>query len=137
MSVTYAITCILCGVIVLLKLPIYITMIFQLILYALQYIIECPYYTLKSQYLKSFASSKMRIRMTGAFEIVTCVSQTMLGFTTSHILNTVSATTTSIILGIVFLIIAICVSIYMKKRFGLRPKEYTKDDIEILNPSKG
>lgn len=102
-----------------------------LILFATQYAIQGPYYTLITKYLKSFATPKMRVKIDTTFNLIRSIAQFLMALLATYFLNITTPKYTFIILGTVFIIIMIFVLQWMKSRFGLKPEEYNQKDIKF------
>ena len=100
-------------------------------LYALQYIIKGPYYTIQKRYLNSFSSPSMASKIYSANSLVESLFRTVICYVASLLLGVVSTTYSIIIIGCVFTIIFIFVLDYMKDKIGLKPEEYNKKDINF------
>lgn len=134
-SVTYVISFILVGVISLSPLNGIIKLIIILGIYGIQYSLQSPYNVLNSKYLKSFASPDMRIKIATTFDLVKSISSFVIAIIASYLLSITSPQYSFLILGIIFTVILISVLIWMKSRFGLKPEEYKKEDIEYIENS--
>lgn len=101
-------------------------------MYAIQYTLQSPYAILNSKYLKSFASADMRMKIATTFELVKSVSSFVIALMASVMLSYMSPQLSFLTIGIIFSVIMTLVLIWMKGRFGLKPEQYRKEDIEIV-----
>ena len=62
------------------------------------------------------------------------ICQFIMAIGISIVLGVQAIDNTFVIVGIAFLIIMFVSLIYMKRRVGLKPEQYSKKDIEVLNP---
>jgi MFS family permease len=136
MSAVYLSTFIGIGISAIMIKNWWLSIILCLILFALQYAIQGPYHVLKSKYLKSFASSKMRVKIDSAFNLIKSISEFAMAMFASFLLTKTTPKESFLILGISFLIILIFVLKWMKPRFGLKAEEYDKKDIKFKETIK-
>ncbi len=128
---TYVPTFILIGLLYKYDLG-YLSIIPILVLYAVQYMLQAPYYTLSSKYTKSFTSTKMRNKISASFELISSLSQFIVAFIISFLIGATTIANNFIIVGIVFIIIMAIVLLFMRDKFGLKPEQYSKSDIQVL-----
>ena len=131
-SVIYILSFILVGVVCLFVKNSIISIILVLGIYAIQYTLQSPYAILNSKYLKSFASADMSMKIATTFELVKSVSSFVIAFMASIMLSYMSPQLSFLTIGIIFSVIMTLVLIWMKGRFGLKPEQYRKEDIEIV-----
>lgn len=129
-SIIYVISFILIGIVCTLNLNWIITLVIVLGIYGIQYALQAPYGILNSKYLKSFASPDMRIKIATTFDLIKSISSFVIAMVASYMLSIISPQASFLIIGIVFTVIMIVVLVWMKDRFGLKPEEYRKEDIE-------
>ena len=128
-SIAFVPTFLIIGIISLLNINWWIKLILILFMYSIQYAMQSPYDTLISTYSKSFANSKMRIQIATAIELTIGISQFLVSFICSILLNKFSIQQTFIYVGLASLILVIFILNYMKPRIGLKPNQYDKSDI--------
>lgn len=132
LSVTYCLSVILTGLTAILTgLPPFLLYFLVLTLFAINYVIPAPYYTLIKQYLGSFATSTLRTQITSANLFLESLTRTFVAFLVSFLTNNISSTLSTFILGILFTIILLIILSYMKSRVGLKPEEYPNSDIKF------
>jgi len=94
-----------------------------------QSIIEGIYGVSAQKYVTNFTSQKVRGKMFSIFYLVEEIGATIfLAIATLVLDRTESIYLSYAIMGGLFLIIFILILNYMKKRFGLKPEEYTEED---------
>lgn len=130
LSLLYTSTFLIIGIFTMLNLNYFLGLAVILVVYAIQYAIQSPYHTLKSKYLKSFASAEMRIKISATFDLIMSVSQCIIAFIASCLLDNTTVSNSFILIGFAYIFIMIVVLVWMKPRFGLQPEEYSKNDIE-------
>ena len=132
LSATYCLSVILTGLTAILTgLPPFLLYFLVLTLFAINYVIPAPYYTLIKQYLGSFATSTLRTQITSANLFLESLTRTFVAFLVSFLTNNISSALSTFILGILFTIILLIILSYMKSRVGLKPEEYPNSDIKF------
>lgn len=126
-----ALSVIISGLAVVLNLPFKLMIILVLISQAVQFGIKGPFYTLIKQYLASFASSSMRLKIVTANNIIECIISGIVSFICSYLISITSTANATIILGIASFIMFVILLSHMKTRVGLKPEEYSKREIEF------
>lgn len=127
----YVPTFIIIGIISMLNIPIIIKIPLILLMYILQYAMQSPYNTLSSVYIKNFTSLEIRTKIASTFDLIKSISQCLIALFVSFLLTITTVKYNFIILGSIFIIIMMAILIYIKPRFGLKPEEYEKQDIEF------
>ena len=129
--ITYVPTFILIGIISMLNISIIIKLLLILLMYIIQYALQSPYYTLSSVYIKNFTTLEIRTKIASTFDLIKSISQFGVAMFASYLLNIATVGNNFIIIGILFLIIMVAILIYIKPRFGLKPEDYRKEDIQF------
>ena len=135
-GLTYAWTLMLSAIVIILKLDYKFTLIVTFIMLTLQNMIKGPYYTLIKRYLNSFSDKHLSTKIYAINGIVEDVGGIIISLAVSLLLEHTTTAYTSLILGIVSLILFIIILDYMKTRIGLAPEEYDKKDIEFKQKVK-
>ena len=133
LTVPYCVSCILLGIIVILGIDTKIAMPIILGLFALQYVIRGPFYTIIKRYFNNFSTTKARNRIysiTTFFESLVAAVITILGALVVEYMN---SSYSFLIIGGISLVLIILILDYMKPRVGLKPEEYKRSEIEMLN----
>lgn len=102
-----------------------------LIMLTMQNICSAMWYILEMKYLKNFTTEEMRNKITFTYEFIGAISASVTSIFSGLLLKIVNIKDAFLVVGIVSLILMLMVLKYMKKRFGLRPEEYSKEDIEF------
>lgn len=129
LGITFISSIILSASVILLNLPLFLVYYILLIMTAIQYFIKGPYYTLIKRYLNSFCDSDMRLKIYSAKALIEYISSAIISIICSNALNYFSNAITTFFLGIISLIIMLVLVNYMNSRVGLKPEEYSKQDI--------
>lgn len=128
-ALIYLPTFILVGFIFTLNINWYLKILITLVIFAVQYAMQAPYYTLISTYTKNFSSFEMRTKISSAATLVTSISQSLMAAIASGCLEKISANKTFIILGFVISFIICSILTWMKGKVGLKPEDYDKNDV--------
>ena len=102
-----------------------------LLLYAFQYICTSNWYILEAKYEKNFTKPENRNQITFTYEFLGSIISSVLALGGSILLDNTNASTTFLLCGLAFLALMILILDYMRTRFGLKPKEYQKEDIDF------
>ena len=86
------------------------------------------YYTIIDRYLMNFANKDIDTQITAVYNLFRNATRMLFGFLASFILGITTSANALIIVGIIFTIIFIAISQYMKTRLGLKPEEYSKEE---------
>ena len=102
-----------------------------LILLSVESIVRSNYYILSERYIKNFSTPKSRSRISFATEVFTNIVEATSLFIAGTLLDITNITFSTLFVGLLLFLIFILVLDYMKTRFGLKPSEYRKQDIEF------
>jgi len=130
LSLSYIGACIVIGVITSIYSNSSIIAII-LIMYAIQKISTSIWYILESKYLKNFTTEDMRNRITFSYEFIGGIAASIFSILGGLLLKLVNVSNAFLLVGLLSLAIMILTLDYMRTRFGLKPEEYKKEDIEI------
>ena len=92
---------------------------------------ESLWYILEYKYLKNFTTEKMRNKIMFTYEVISCIGASIISILGSLLLKVVNINYAFILVSLVFCIAIVLCLDYMRTRFGLRPNEYKKEDIEF------
>lgn len=127
---TFSVT--LAGLSSILALPFILKISIILLMFAIQFSVKGPFYTLIRQYLSSFSSSKMRIKIVAASTLIEGFITSIISFIGAFLLDITSTSVSFLIVGIFSILLVVILLEYMKTRVGLKPEEYGKKDIEFI-----
>ena len=102
-----------------------------LVMLAIQNICAAIWFILEMKYLKNFTTEEMRNKITFTYEFVGAIAASVTSILSGLLLKVVDIKTAFLVVGIVSFICMLMVLKYMKTRFGLKPEEYRKEDIEF------
>lgn len=131
LSLYFIFSIIISGLVVVLTVPHNVELSIVILMLAIQFLAKGPYYTLIKQYLSSFSSSTMRIKIFSANNLIEGIITGIISFIGSWLLLFTDTAHASIIIGCSSFVIVIILLEYMSSRVGLNPEKYTKKDIEF------
>ncbi len=89
------------------------------------------YYVLSERYSKNFTTPKTRARISFATEFSTNIIESILLFLTGMLLDGTNITFATLFVGLTLFVLFILALDYMRTRVGLKPEQYSKQDIEL------
>ncbi len=107
-----------------------------LMLYAIQKINTSIWYILEAKYLKNFTKEEMRNKITFSYEFIGGIAASIFSILGGLLLKVLNVENAFLIIGLLALASMLIVLDYMRTRFGLKPEEYTKEDLEFENTRK-
>jgi len=131
LSLSYIISTILIGIIVI-KLTNNIALPLILIFYIVTRICDSQWWVTEYTYLRNFTTPESRNKITFTYELITGIGASIISVVGAVILDYVSIKYAVLLIGLLFLAIMIVILDYMRKRFGLKPELYKKEDIEFM-----
>lgn len=102
-----------------------------LIMYVVLKVTSSIWYVLKYKYLNNFTSEDMRNKITFTYELIGSIIASIISLIGSVILDKFGINNAFILVSLAALIGIILALDYMRPRFGLKPSQYKKEDIEI------
>lgn len=130
LGITISLTCITSCIGFLLKLPILATLAIILISYMFKYIVVGVYHVLIARYFSNFTNEEIDSKIYTAQLLFNSILSATFGLAASRLIAHFDIVTSTLIIGITFLILFILVIIYMKNKLGLKPEQYNKDEIK-------
>lgn len=92
-------------------------------------VIQGAYRIAMKKYVLSFTTSKIRIKMTSAYYIVENLGKTLILFISGLILEFTTNSIACLLFSIISLVLLINILKFMKGKLGLRPEQYSPEDI--------
>ncbi len=132
LSLPVVISCIFIGLICSLNLNYKVTICVTILAFLIQYIAKGPFYTLIKQYMNNFTTSSLRTKITSLYSLLEGLSRSAICFMASFLLKYTNTANTFTILGCIFTVITVLMLDNMKDKVGLKPEEYSENDIKIL-----
>lgn len=131
MGLYFSLSILLSGLAVCLNIPFKLLIIIVVATQAIQFGIKGPYYTLIKQYLSSFASSSMRVKIISASNLIEGFITGLVSLLGAFLLTKMSTALASIIIGTSFFFLFAILLNYMKTHVGLKPEEYSNKEINF------
>lgn len=89
---------------------------------------EGMFSTLIDKYLRNFANEQIDTKIFSAKHLFRNVTKVIMGFLASFLLDKMKTAYCMIIVGTIFIILYLLIGKYMKKRVGLNPEQYSKEE---------
>lgn len=102
-----------------------------LVFYIIIKICDSQWYITEYTYLKNFTTSDSRNKISFTFELITGVIATIMSLIGAILLDYLNIKYAILVVGLLFLAIIVVILDYMRTRIGLKPKEYSKEDIKF------
>ena len=129
-SLMYIGTCIAIGAISTMYTDSFIIPII-LVMYAIQHVSTSIWYILESKYLKNFTNEDMRNKITFTYEFISGIAASIFSILGGLLREVASIQNAFLLVGLIALASMVVTLDYMRTRFGLKPEEYKKEDIEL------
>lgn len=130
LSLSYIMACIVIGV-VSIKFQSKAVIPTILLMYTIQRISTSTWYILETKYLNNFTKESMRNKITFTYEFIGGIGASTFSVLGGLLLEITDVKKAFLIVGLFALACMTVVLDYMKKRFGLKPEEYKKEDLEF------
>lgn len=131
-SIFFIGACYVSGLFILINLPFTISIILVLLSFGIRASIKGPFYTLYKKYLSSFASSEVRIKIYTTTYLFENIVGAAIAFAVSRFLSVHTTSEAFVALGVAYTIVFIILLYKMKFHVGLKPEEYEKNDINLV-----
>ncbi len=114
------------------------SLILIVVLFAIQYAIKGPYIGLITRYLNNFTNRSIRPKISALRYLTANLATAILSFICSGLLAITTTANTFIIIGCITTIGVVLLLDYMRDKVGLKPEEYSDEDIRysINRPEK-
>ncbi len=103
---------------------------------SLQQIISAIWYILEAKYIKNFTTPEVRNKMGFTYEFIGGIGGSIIAILGGILLDYLNVANAFIIAGLIALAMMTLTLDYMRTRFGLKPEEYRKEDIEFEEVEK-
>ncbi|MGN1297868.1 MAG: MFS transporter [Clostridia bacterium] len=123
-------SCIISGIAGIVSKEYRIGIILIIVAYLVKYICAGAYYALIEKYLSNFTNKDIDTKIYTANNCIRSISSAVIGIMASFLLDRLETAYCMIIIGSIFAILMILVSKYMKTRVGLKPEEYSKEEVK-------
>lgn len=128
-GLSLTISCIISGAISLSNINKYVIFIIIFCMYIIKYMMVGLYNVLLIKYLSNFTNSKIDTKIFAVNNFNSSIISSIFGLYASNLLNIMEIQKAMIVFGLTALIIIAIVLLYMRKKVGLDPKEYS--DLEL------
>lgn len=129
LGLTISMACIISTLGFVFELPVTITLVIVLVAYVFKYIVVGIYQVLISKYLSNFTNEEIDSKIYTTQIFVNSIVSSILGVVTSVFLDDFGIVNTMLVSGVGFLILFVITIVYMKNKLGLKPSEYSKEEI--------
>ena len=127
-SLTYAASFVLIGVVSILTTNYNALLITGIIVYLFQMFIRGAYRIIVKNYVSNFTTSAIRSKLMSIYYLAENFGSAIMLFLISGLLDTIQIGLIYTLSGFVFSVALIVVLNYMQTRIGLKPEQYTKRD---------
>ena len=132
-SILLAIVFISIGGISLININIEFKVLIIVLISILMYVLNGIYTILYKRYINNFSNEKILPTLYSMNNIYCNFERVIINSIGSFVLTVVTVDYGFIVMGIVFVVFSILLQIYMKSRLGLKPEEYTKEDLKYVD----
>lgn len=123
-------SCLLAGIAGIFAIRWKMAILIIIIAYIIKYIGLGLYYALIEKYMSNFANKEIDTKIFTAKNCVRSITGVLVGIIASFLLDRINTAYCMIIIGIGFACLVILINKYMKKRVGLKPEEYSKQEVK-------
>ena len=106
------------------------SLILIILLFLTQYAIKGPYRALMTRYLNNFTTRKIRTKITALKNLTANLLAAIISVICALLLEFTTTANTFIIIGCILTIAVILLLDYMRDKVGLKPEEYSKEEIK-------
>ena len=132
-SVFFIGSCIVSGLFAIIGIPFTVSIVLILLSLGVRAIIKGPFYTLYKQYLGNFTGANARTKIYSVTYLFENLCGATIAFIISKLLTITSTSVAFITLGFAYTFIFVILLHNMKSHVGLKPEEYKKDDINLID----
>ena len=114
------------------------SLILVVLLFLIQYAAKGPYRALLARYLNNFTNRKIRPKLTALRNLSSNLLTAIVSAICAALLEITTTANTFIIIGCLTTIVAVLLVDYMRDRVGLKPSQYSKEDLKysLYRPDK-
>ena len=105
--------------------------IFIVVTYMIRYSCQGIYYPLTERYLRNFSNEKIDTKIFTAKNFLKSILSAVIGIIGAFLLDRINISYCMLIIGTSTIVLTILMSQYMKKRVGLKPQEYSKEELRF------
>lgn len=89
------------------------------------------WYILEAKYVRNFTKEEVRNKITFTYEFIGGIAASIFSMLGGVLIDIIDVKQAFLIVGLLALACMVLVLDYMRTRFGLKPEEYEKKDIEL------
>lgn len=120
---------IMIGIVMILKIPYIVQLLIITLIFCLRHAAKGVYQIVKNRYMNNFAKEDILSKIYAVYSIFANISRALISYVGSVLLLFMDIKYSTLVIGIMFTIIVVLVSLYMKPRVGLTPEEYKRKKI--------
>lgn len=124
------ISCILSGIIGEISKQFRIAIVLIVGFYIIKYLCVGIYYALIEKYLSNFTNKDIDTKVFIVNNLIKSIASAVFGIMAAFLLERMNTAICMIVVGTIFLILMILMTIYMKTRVGLKPEKYSKEEVK-------
>ena len=132
LSLPLVFSCIIIGLLCCANLGYSFDVVVVISMLLIQYVVKGPFYPLIKQYLNNFTTFSVRTKIASCFNLLENVFRFVITLAASALLRVTDTANTFLIIGCVMGLIVVLMLDTMRKKVGLKPEQYSKRDIEIM-----
>ena len=132
LSLPLVFSCIIIGLLCCANLGYSFDVVVVISMLLIQYVVKGPFYPLIKQYLNNFTTFSVRTKIASCFNLLENVFRFVITLAASALLRVTDTANTFLIIGCVMGLIVVLMLDNMRKKVGLKPEQYSKRDIEIM-----
>lgn len=125
LSVPVFISFIIAGFITNISLDYTFTIIIVMFSFFIHHFFRGPYWVIEDRYVTNFTTSDIRAKILSTSNLIKNLGEIIISFIGGLLLEFYTTSKAYLIIGLLGLITILLILIYMKKRIGLRPEEYS------------
>lgn len=129
LSIPVAFSCLIIGFVLFRDFTYEVKVSIIVLMFAIQYAMKGPYYTLIKRYFNNFTTSEKRIKISTANNLCENAIASVILFVVSQLLEYVGIKYTITIIGCIAIITFVLLLDHMRKVVGLKPEEYASKEI--------
>lgn len=132
LAIPLVFSCIVLGIVCSMNISFTVNVVIVLVVFLAQYIAKGPFYPLIKRYLNNFTTASLRTKISSSYNLLENIFRFLITFLASNLLRVTTTATTFTILGCILGIVIVLMLDNMRKKVGLKPEQYSKKDINIL-----
>lgn len=133
-----SLSCLIAGLAGYISSNIYVVILIIILGFTLKHLVVGIYQVLIDKYYRNFTNHKIDSKIFSAKAFFNSIFTAIMGIFAALLLELTSTKNALIILGIIFLVLFNLAILYMRKRIGLKPSEYSKEELkfsDIISPN--